>query len=277
MNLFILVYLGQNTESSIEYDARDEWVVGITFLVPFFLAFGYILYKYILAKNWEQKMFPRSENYSDETFIRAYACLCAHLIEYDKRASYEKIRSIHLHLKEYFPNTKVDINQYLELFKNKPIETKHVGNWLKHRLTKKQAYQLMYFIVGIAYEDGKLITKEYQMMLELKSILDISPKEFNQIFASHKQRAQRREYEKKYQSNSSPQRPPSRSEKQLALEILGVSEFASMEEIKKVYRKLAKTHHPDRFATSSPEQQKIAEERFKEIQKAYEILEKRIS
>jgi len=49
-------------------------------------------------------------------------------------------------------------------------------------------------------------------------------------------------------------------------EILGVARDASQEEIKRAYRKLAREHHPD--VNADPE----AEERFKEIAGAYEIL-----
>lgn len=50
-------------------------------------------------------------------------------------------------------------------------------------------------------------------------------------------------------------------------DILGVDEDASKEEIKKAYRRLARKHHPDR----NPDDAK-AEEKFKELQKAYSIL-----
>ncbi|MFB6248137.1 MAG: DnaJ C-terminal domain-containing protein [Salinibacter sp.] len=50
-------------------------------------------------------------------------------------------------------------------------------------------------------------------------------------------------------------------------DVLGVDDDASKEDIKKAYRKLAREHHPDR----NPDDPN-AEERFKEIQKAYSIL-----
>src|SRR5918911_5411379 len=49
--------------------------------------------------------------------------------------------------------------------------------------------------------------------------------------------------------------------------VLGVDRKASADEIKKAYRKLARRHHPDRNQGDE-----AAEERFKEIQAAYDIL-----
>ena len=49
--------------------------------------------------------------------------------------------------------------------------------------------------------------------------------------------------------------------------VLGVERGATDEEIKKIYRKLAKKHHPDANAGS-----KQSEEKFKEISEAYEVL-----
>ena len=49
--------------------------------------------------------------------------------------------------------------------------------------------------------------------------------------------------------------------------ILGVERSASEEDIRKAYRKLAMKYHPDRNPND-----KEAEERFKEINEAYEVL-----
>lgn len=52
-------------------------------------------------------------------------------------------------------------------------------------------------------------------------------------------------------------------------EILGVSKNATQEEIKKAYRRLALKHHPDRVTS---DKKKEAEEAFKEVSEAYEVL-----
>ena len=52
-------------------------------------------------------------------------------------------------------------------------------------------------------------------------------------------------------------------------EILGISKSASADEIKKAYRNMALKFHPDRV---TPDKKKEAEERFKEISEAYEVL-----
>ena len=51
-------------------------------------------------------------------------------------------------------------------------------------------------------------------------------------------------------------------------EILEVNKKASQETISKVYKFLAKKYHPD----ANPDNKQEAEEKFKEISEAYEIL-----
>ena len=51
-------------------------------------------------------------------------------------------------------------------------------------------------------------------------------------------------------------------------EVLGVTRSASEDDIKKAYRKLALKYHPDK----TPDNRREAEERFKELVEAYQVL-----
>lgn len=55
-------------------------------------------------------------------------------------------------------------------------------------------------------------------------------------------------------------------------EMLGVSETATSEEIKKVYRKLALKWHPDKWGNKSLEEREKANEEMRKVNKAYEVL-----
>jgi len=55
-------------------------------------------------------------------------------------------------------------------------------------------------------------------------------------------------------------------------QILGVDKNVSVEEIKKAYRKLSLEYHPDRNYGKSEKEKKVAEEKFKEINEAKEVL-----
>ncbi|OBS79021.1 hypothetical protein A6R68_18598 [Neotoma lepida] len=51
-------------------------------------------------------------------------------------------------------------------------------------------------------------------------------------------------------------------------EVLGVQRYASPEDIKRAYRKVALKWHPDK----NPENKEEAERKFKEVAEAYEVL-----
>ncbi len=55
-------------------------------------------------------------------------------------------------------------------------------------------------------------------------------------------------------------------------EVLGVAKGASDTEIKKAYRKAAMKYHPDKFSGASDTEKKEAEDKFKEVNEAYQVL-----
>ncbi len=59
-----------------------------------------------------------------------------------------------------------------------------------------------------------------------------------------------------------------------AYKILEIEKAVSDDEVKKAYRKMAKKYHPDKVITENEAIKKGAEEKFKEVQRAYEQIQK---
>ena len=59
-----------------------------------------------------------------------------------------------------------------------------------------------------------------------------------------------------------------------AYKILEITKDASANEIKQAYRKMVKKYHPDKVEHLGEEHKKGAESKFKEVQKAYEQIQK---
>ena len=57
-------------------------------------------------------------------------------------------------------------------------------------------------------------------------------------------------------------------------EVLGVAKDADAKAIKSAYRKLAMKYHPDKVANLGADVKKQAEEKFRQVQNAYENIKK---
>jgi preprotein translocase subunit Sec63 len=69
-----------------------------------------------------------------------------------------------------------------------------------------------------------------------------------------------------------PQPLPGQPDHRAPHDVLGVSAGASEDEIRRAYQRLVRQYHPDRVATMAPELRALAEQRTKEINRAFESL-----
>jgi len=220
------------------------------------------------ASHFGRSYFPPNLKYNIDNLMQAYISLAALLIDDDRSEAGKKVIYMNKYFYKYFPESNINFGKALTHSFHNPAKLESVTAWLNIKLPKqKDRIQIMYFLAGVSKVDGFINHKELKTLYSIATILDISPKEFNSIIAMYSQREQK----STVNNNSSQSRK--KSARKIACEILGVSEFADMIEIKKAYRDLVKVHHPDRFYNESKEQQNIAEERFLIIQKAYETLE----
>ena len=83
-----------------------------------------------------------------------------------------------------------------------------------------------------------------------------------------------RSYRKDYQSNNanSGYKKTEPKSPECYYSVLGVSTNATDAEVKKAYRKLAMECHPDRFANSGEEIRNRANDKFREVNRAYEAV-----
>jgi DnaJ-domain-containing protein 1 len=58
-----------------------------------------------------------------------------------------------------------------------------------------------------------------------------------------------------------------------ALKAFGLNEQATFDEVRRAYRDLVKSYHPDMVAHLGPELKRVAEQKTKEINSVYGILE----
>ena len=145
-------------------------------------------------------------------------------------------------------------NKAFKLFKNisdqKNISTRQVCLQIKQMMDHPSRLQLLHFLFGVAKADGIVIDDEERQIYTISGYLGISSRDYNSIKAMF------------YNSSDS------------AYKILEINKSATVDEIKKAYRNMAKKYHPDKVAHLGKEHQAGAEEKFKQVQKAYEQLQK---
>ncbi len=220
--------------------------------------------------QWEKGFFSSDMPYNRDSLMEAYISLGARFIIADRQDRREKIVYMNKYFNRYFPQAIYNFSESLVDSLKNPIKISVVGRWLKYNLPQREKrMQVLYFLAGIAMIDGSIGAKETALLTELNEVLGLTKKDLDSVLAMYQQKREEQSSYRQKTSISSEQRAI-----QLSSRVLGVSEHASMDEIKKAYRKLAKLHHPDKFATESSEQQRIAKDRFMEVQKAYDILEK---
>ncbi|PWQ94960.1 co-chaperone DjlA [Leucothrix pacifica] len=136
---------------------------------------------------------------------------------------------------------------------------------------------LVMYLLGAALADGKIELVEQELLREIAIKLGFSEQSFNQLLMMIQAQSQFRgggyQYSGGGQQSSAASAASSLSS---AYQALGVDKDISDSALKKSYRKLMSEFHPDRLIGQGlPEDMiKVATERSKEIQAAYDLIKK---
>ncbi|NNC49579.1 MAG: DnaJ domain-containing protein [Flaviramulus sp.] len=144
-------------------------------------------------------------------------------------------------------------NHAFRLFKkisNQPVSVRPVCLQIRQMMDHPSRLQLIHFLFGIAKADGMVTRDEEEKISSMAGYLGINIRDYESIKAMF------------YNSSDN------------AYKILEINKNASVDEIKKAYRKMAKKYHPDKVIHLGKEHQNGAEEKFRQVQAAYEQIQK---
>lgn len=141
--------------------------------------------------------------------------------------------------------------QILKKLLEQNIDVDAVSKQCAMNMTYSTRLHLVHQLFAIAMADNDLDPKEEQIICHIALEMQVSAADLNSIVAMYKPKTNGRKW---------------------AYDVLELTEGASPAEIKKAYRRMAMKYHPDKVNALGDEERKKAEEKFKEVQKAYEIL-----
>ncbi len=177
--------------------------------------------------------------------------LCSIVIKADGKVSQTEMD----YVQQYFVGTygkeraNAIFRTFNEINKKHEISAQRICTFLNQRTRYEVRLQLLHFLFGIAGSDGSISNLEIDKIREISGYLRVSFRDFESIMAMFIKSADN------------------------AYKILEIDKTATDEEIKKAYRTMAKKYHPDRVNTENEAIKKGAEEKFKEVQKAYETIQ----
>lgn len=144
-------------------------------------------------------------------------------------------------------------NNAFRLFKGiikEQVSSYQVCMQIRQHMPHASRLQLLHFLFGIAKSDEHVTEVEVIEIKKIAGYLNINPHDFESIKAMF------------FDSSDT------------AYKILEITKDATNDELKKAYRKMAKKYHPDKLQDLGEEHLKGAQDKFLQIQNAYEKLKK---
>ena len=132
--------------------------------------------------------------------------------------------------------------------------------------------------IQAAFADGSLHPSERQLLHVIARTLGFSEQQLEQRLRMQEAafRFQQGGFHQQYQQQGGFRQAPTRDQLADAYNVLGVTEDATAQELKRAYRKQMNEHHPDKLAAKGlpPEMMELAKQKTQELQAAYDLIRK---
>ena len=155
-------------------------------------------------------------------------------------------------IRKNFGESAVDeAMRMLDSFNRQQVNIYSVGDQIASNMNYSQRLQLFHYLVQIATSDGNFSKSEKSVLEAIGAVIRLQNSDINSVIAMF------------YREND-----------ESAYAVLGISPNATDDEVKSAYRRMAMKNHPDKVSTLGPEVQKAAEEKFRQVQEAYETIKR---
>ncbi|WP_298793156.1 TerB family tellurite resistance protein [uncultured Allomuricauda sp.] len=178
--------------------------------------------------------------------------LCSIIIKADGQVNQRELDYVRQYFLSTYGKEKANaiFRTFNDVIKKREVSAQRICSYLEQRTRYEVRLQLLHFLFGIAQADGQVSKAEIDKLREIAGYFRVGRHDFESIMAMFIKSADN------------------------AYKILEIEKTVSDEEVKKAYRTMAKKYHPDRVVTENEAIKKGAEEKFKEVQKAYETIQK---
>jgi len=200
----------------------------------------------------ENRSKRQKENTKPGDFELSFLILSAVVIKADGKIDKRELEYVRKYFVKIYGKSRAD--KAFKLFNGiikKKIATTKICAQIREYMDHDSRLQLIHFLFGISKADDHVHDKEVEEIRKIAGYLYISDKDFLSIKAMF------------YDFTKS------------AYQVLEIEETASNDDVKRAYRKMVKKHHPDKLQHLGAEHVKVAEEKFRKIQQAYELIQKK--
>ncbi len=132
----------------------------------------------------------------------------------------------------------------------KDINIYEVGSQIRMYMNYSQRLQLFHYLVALAQSDHRVTQDEIDVLGVIASSIGLSSADTESIMSMFK------------------------NDLESAYRVLEIDSSATDDEVRKAYKRMALKYHPDKVSTLGEDVQKAAEEKFKNVQEAYEKIKK---
>lgn len=212
-------------------------------------------------------MNPLGSGKRKHVFLESVFLLMGKLAKVDGRVSEEEVQLAEQLFKQ-LNLSPTHRSQAIDLFKQGSGSDFNLDETLAKFMeacgsTRSLRQTLLVYLISLAFADGEFHAAEEELLKEIAQKLNFSSQDFSLLLEMIRN-----------QAHFADGKVPSENALNLAYKALGVNESVSDQVLKKAYRRLMSQNHPDKLMGQGlPEHMiKVATEKSKEIQKAYELI-----